>query len=76
MGGDIVFFGLLGLSAILYFRGEEGSEQRKYAKYCLFGAFAIGLYSQLETRQRWREECNQGDAGSCAELDLQDLETN
>lgn len=71
-GGNIVFT-LVGIAmTILFFKGEEGSDERRYAKYCLFPLIVLSLYADLDRRHDRQEACDRGDQSACTDIEIQD----
>lgn len=79
----IIFFGdaqtaivtiLIGLSVILYFKGQEKSEQRKIAGYCVGLAILVAFIGEIYERRDLSSRCRGGDYDACDTLDIKDYE--
>ncbi len=72
-GGNIIFTLIGTAMIILFFLGEEGSEQRQASKYCLFALIVLTLYADLDRRYDRRKACENGDYNACRDIEIQDF---
>jgi hypothetical protein len=75
--GDTIstIYTLLSASAIfLFFKGKDGSEERKYATYCFFTLIVFAIVGSFYDRSDLRSACGRGDADACSKLEMQDYE--
>jgi hypothetical protein len=71
-GGNIAFT-LVGSAMIFFFfKGEEGSDERRYAKSCFFALMVLLLYADLDRRHDTQEACDRGDQSACMDIEIED----
>jgi hypothetical protein len=75
MAPDILFFGLLIIMAVMYYKGrnDEKSKYRVYGNTILFAVLILVVYSGLDERSDTRRYCERGFQPACEELDLMEL---
>ena len=65
---------MMAASIYLFFKGKEGSDQRKIAGYCFGFAILLSFIADIYDRHEEREACRRGDNDACMKVDIREYE--